>query len=74
MSCILRSITAPRERLLELRARWPERYPALLESAARSEALGRYDILFAFPEERLSAESPGTFLKRFEEWSRRSVA
>jgi len=31
----------------------PERYPFLLESVAKSERLGSYDILFAFPQETL---------------------
>ncbi len=36
-------------RLFDLHVAFPDRYPALLESAARSDALGRYDVLFAFP-------------------------
>lgn len=31
----------------------PERYPFLLESVAKSELLGSYDVLFAFPQETL---------------------
>jgi hypothetical protein len=44
-----KSMGARRERLRELHAHWPERYPALLESAARSGKLGRYDILLCSP-------------------------
>lgn len=47
---LTRSVAAPRERLLDLHARWPERYPALLESAAHSEKLGRFDLLFTSPQ------------------------
>jgi len=39
--------------LAVLHAFWPERYPHLLESVARGTAGARYDILFAFPENRL---------------------
>jgi anthranilate synthase component 1 len=39
----------------------PSRYPFLLQSTARGGALGRYDILFAFPGESLVA-SDGGFL------------
>jgi anthranilate synthase component 1 len=38
--------------LLPLAARWPERYPALLESVVRG-AQARYDVLFAFPQDAL---------------------
>ena len=31
----------------------PQRYPFLLESVAKSELLGGYDVLFAFPQETL---------------------
>ena len=57
----------------------PSRYPFLLQSTAVSAALGRYDILFAFPGERLILEQPGQlsgdrrsargeFLAALDEW------
>ncbi|AMN46992.1 anthranilate synthase component I [Steroidobacter denitrificans] len=45
--------------LLALHALWPHRYPALLESAAPGEPLGRYDILFACPSGRLNLSQDG---------------
>lgn len=42
--------------LLSLHRRNPSRYPHLLESAARGEPLGRFDILFAFPGETLDLD------------------
>jgi len=46
--------------LLALHAAFPQRYPALLESAAASATLGRYDILFAFPEAELVLDVDGS--------------
>jgi anthranilate synthase component 1 len=43
--------------LLALHAHNPERYPFLLESVAQNARIGRYDILFAFPQERLQGEA-----------------
>ena len=37
----------------------PERYPFLLQSTAQSSALGRFDILFAFPGDSLSIDGRG---------------
>lgn len=42
--------------LLRLHALNPERYPFLLESVAQNRRIGRYDILFAFPQEQLKGE------------------
>jgi len=42
---------------LALHTAQPERYPFLLESVAQSNALGRYDILFAFPQETLTCQT-----------------
>jgi anthranilate synthase component 1 len=39
--------------LLRLHAAFPARYPVVLESAAGSVPLARYDIVFAFPEDQL---------------------
>jgi anthranilate synthase component 1 len=44
----------PADALLQLHAANPSRYPVLLQSAAHGEPLGRYDILFAFPQSTLS--------------------
>ncbi len=45
--------------LIDLHASQPERYPALLESTAHG-ALGSFDILFAFPQQRLTLQADGT--------------
>ena len=45
--------------LLPLHEANPERYPYLLESAANGARHARYDILFAFPGERLTLDSAG---------------
>jgi len=56
--------------LLGLHARAPARYPFLLESAAGGGPRGRYDILFAFPGERVTLDRPGSlpggFLKALD--------
>jgi anthranilate synthase component 1 len=52
-SVVLRPVQVTAATLLALHAQYPERYPALLESVSGGE-LGRYDILFAFPGERLT--------------------
>ncbi len=46
--------------LLALHAAFPERYPALFESAAPGEPLGRFDILFACPGACLTLRADGT--------------
>ncbi len=46
--------------LLELHERAPERYPFLLESVAHGTPQSRFDILFAFPQSRLSLAHDGT--------------
>lgn len=43
--------------LLDLHASNPARYPYFLESAAQAGQLGRFDILFAFPEEVLRLDA-----------------
>jgi anthranilate synthase component 1 len=48
--------------LLDLHAADPVRFPFLLESVAHHPQQGRYDILFADPEEELRFQ-PGTFLE-----------
>jgi len=50
--------------LLALRRRYPERYPCLLESVGRGgDGSNSYDILFAFPEERLVLEDLRTLVR-----------
>ncbi len=46
--------------LLALHERFPERYPVLLESVSGADALGRNDLLFALPGERLVQAGDGT--------------
>jgi len=57
----------------------PSRYPYLLESVADSTALGRYDLLFAYPQDALrlnpdfslSGRASGAtdgFLEAFDDW------
>ncbi|MDH4167148.1 MAG: aminodeoxychorismate synthase component I [Gammaproteobacteria bacterium] len=67
--------------LLALHERFPARYPVLLESVGGEEPLGRHDVLFALPGERLvqapdgqllgdvpEATSGGTFLEALDRW------
>lgn len=56
---IVQPLQIERAALLALHAALPERYPALLESAARGWPLGRYDILFAFPCAALTLTATG---------------
>ena len=58
--------------LLALRRRNPDRYPCLLESVAWGEGeSSAYDILFAFPEERLTLENLQTLVR--ERGGRRTI-
>jgi len=58
--------------LLALHAASPELYPALFESAAAGEPLGRYDILFAHPAGRLTASPTSErFLPALDRWWQR---
>ncbi|MDJ0938928.1 MAG: aminodeoxychorismate synthase component I [Woeseiaceae bacterium] len=62
--------------LRALRRAFPERYPCLLESTARNETLGRFDILFACPGEELVLTADGlggpahgdSFLAELDQW------
>ncbi len=65
------------EDLLPLHEVNPERYPWLLESVAHGTEHARYDILFAFPGQRLTLDSSGRldgpvrgsgFLSALDEW------
>ena len=73
MSCHRRSLDGRRD-LLAAAAAVPQRYPCLLQSVSHGTAQSRYDILFAFPGDRLvlsadgvlrdgtGSEQPGRFL------------
>jgi anthranilate synthase component 1 len=76
---LIQSVRATPEMLLALHAAFPERYPVLLESAAPGQPLGRFDILFAHPGERLTLHGSGqvvgpegetadTFLHTLDRW------
>jgi len=49
---------------VDLHALRPERYPHLLESSARGTPHARYDILFAFPEQRRVLNGSGLLQSR----------
>jgi anthranilate synthase component 1 len=56
--------------LLDLHAHNPQRYPCLLESVAHGTSQARYDILFAFPGERITLDTlePGSdFLAQLDQ-------
>ena len=54
-----RRILGGRRDLLSPAAAFPQRYPCLLESVVHGTAHSRYDILFAFPRERLTLQADG---------------
>jgi len=67
------------DELRKLNQTHPSRYPFLLQSTARGDNLGRYDILFAFPADSLAlnsstgltghgAEDHTGFLDALDEW------
>jgi anthranilate synthase component 1 len=58
VSCHRRVLSGRRD-LLAPPAAFPERYPCLLESVVRGNAQSRYDILFAFPGDRLTLHADG---------------
>jgi anthranilate synthase component 1 len=58
VTCHRRTLDGRRD-LLAPAASFPGRYPCLLESVVRGTAQSRYDILFAFPRERLSLRADG---------------
>jgi anthranilate synthase component I len=61
---VIRPVRLEPSSLLALHAALSAQYPVLLESAAAGTALGRFDILFAYPQESLSLRSDGTLLGR----------
>lgn len=82
---VVRPIQVAPSTLLALHAQWPERYPALLESAAAGGATGQHDILFAYPGARLTlfangrlrqphgGEARGRFLEALDHWWRETA-
>jgi anthranilate synthase component I len=71
----------PEDALLGLHARYPDRYPVLLESVGGDAPLGRHDVLLCLPGERLTALPDGRtdgpcsatqvrFLDALDEWWR----
>ncbi len=75
----VRPVTVSPTALLGLHAANPQRYPALFESAAAGEPLGCFDILFAFPGQKLTLQpdyrlcGPGddksdSFLNALDAW------
>ncbi|MDG2107028.1 MAG: aminodeoxychorismate synthase component I [Woeseiaceae bacterium] len=78
MSSLISDISGADE-LRKLNQVFPDRYPFLLQSTACSSDLGRYDILFAFPEDSLVLEDisqlvgkrvipESTFLESLDAW------
>ena len=58
MTKVLPEVSDPDE-LRRLNQAYPSRYPFLLQSTTRGGDLGRFDILFAFPEDTLVMEQAG---------------
>lgn len=58
MTCHRRILSGRRD-LLAPAAAFPERYPCLLESVVHGTAQSRYDILLAFPRDRLTLHADG---------------
>lgn len=83
---IVQPVDVDPDALLALHATRPDLYPALLQSAAIGEPLGRYDILFAHPRGRLILRPdgalrepdgrihPGDFLRALDAWRDREAA
>jgi anthranilate synthase component 1 len=61
---ILRPIDAAPNALLALHSLHPARYPVLFESAPAGPELGRFDILFAFPQESMTLHRDGVLVDR----------
>ncbi|MEZ5513587.1 MAG: aminodeoxychorismate synthase component I [Steroidobacteraceae bacterium] len=66
---LVSEVAAPQSVLRTLAGRWPDRYPALLESVAAGE-LGRYTILFGPPVQTLSRQPGGAVQLTNDEPSR----
>ena len=61
---VIQPVSADSSALLALHAAFPDRYPALFESAAAGNARTRFDILFAYPQEQLSLLRDGSLSGR----------
>lgn len=61
---LIQPVSADASALLALHAAFPDRYPALFESAAAGNARTRFDILFAYPQGHLSLRRDGTLSGR----------
>ncbi|HEY5756828.1 MAG TPA: aminodeoxychorismate synthase component I [Steroidobacter sp.] len=61
---MIQPVSADSAALLALHSAFPDRYPALFESAAAGNVPTRYDILFAHPQARLSLLGDGTLSGR----------
>lgn len=61
MSSLVRTLHGRRD-LLAPAAMFPARYPCLLESVVRGTPQARFDILFAFPQNRLTRHADGRLL------------
>lgn len=59
---VIRPVQIDPSALLALHAAQPQRYPALFESAAAGTALGRFDVLFACPQESLTLRANGALI------------
>jgi anthranilate synthase component 1 len=57
---LLQPVSADSSVLLALHTAFPDRYPALFESAAAGNASTSFDILFAYPQARLSLLRDGS--------------
>ena len=73
MTDLIREIAGPGD-LRRLHREFPARYPFLLQSTTRHGALGRYDILFAFPGDALVASDEYRFLDELDtRWRREQL-
>lgn len=83
---VVRPVKVAPSTLLALHAQFPARYPALFESATAGGSLGKYDILFAFPGDKLTLRTHGRltdehgvhshrrFLDALDTWWQRTAA
>ncbi|MDJ0794421.1 MAG: aminodeoxychorismate synthase component I [Woeseiaceae bacterium] len=69
----MRAIAGPAD-LRQLHREHPARYPFLLQSTAHGGVLGRFDILFAFPDDTIVANAENRFLDDLDAaWQRERV-
>src|SRR5687768_4702314 len=67
---VIRPVQIDQSALLALHAAQPQRYPALFESAAAGTTLGRFDVLFACPQESLTLRADGALVGMDRTFSR----